>query len=192
MNISQAAMLFLAIIAIAYLILKFGKALAAIIAIVAILLIGWGTLIFGFHGFSGQTRIATIQATPVQNQAHEMIVEMTTYDASGDKASDETYEIGGDRVFLQAEVVEFQPWVLMTGMKSAYQLQKIEGEYDGASANSTSISLGSWSWFSGLENNVGLLSPVIKSAYGNAVVIPNGGAYSVYADPQGDLSANRA
>jgi len=192
MNVSQAAMIALTGIAVVYLVLKFGRAIAALIAIAAIVLIGIGVLIFSFQGFNNQILVATVQASPVVNQPHEMAVLLTTYDGAGEPTK-HSYELGGDRWLLQCQTVEYQPWLLALGIHSGYHLQRLEGEYDSAQANSQAVQIGSWSWFNSLANNVGFFSPVIRSAYGNGVIEPaDGTVYNVYADGSGDLYANRA
>lgn len=190
MSISQAAMLFLAIIAIVYLFLKCGKAFTVLIAIGAILLIGIGALVFSFQGFNNQVLVATVQASAVQNMPHEMAVSLTTYDGNGNPTRYE-YELGGDRFMLQSEVVEFQPWLLFLGARSGYHLSRLSGEYNGSIAGSKPVQLGSWNFFNSLENNVGLFFPVVKSAYSSAVIDPPG-TYNIFVDNVGDLSANRA
>jgi|SRR5579859_5952305 len=192
MSVQFAAVLCFAIIAAGYLLKRFGRGLTAVIVVAVLVLVGVFGLVHSFATFSDRTLVATVRATPVANQAHMMVVEMTTYDGWGNP-TDTSYELGGDRFMLQAQVVEFQPWLLFMGVKSGYHLQRLEGQYDGDTANSKPVQLGSWSWFNGLENNVGLFFPVAESAYENAVIeVADGRMYNVYVDSAGDLSAERA
>lgn len=186
MSVQTAAVLFLLGLAVWGVSTKFGKVLAALvaIAIVAMIVIGYSTLL-SFQTLSGRTLVATVKASQVANVPHEMVVEMTT---GGHHTS---YELGGDRWQLQCQTIELNPWELAIGLKSGYQLSRISGQYDAAQEGSVPVQLGSWGWFNGLENNIGLLSPVVKSAYSSAVIDPMG-TYNVYVDSAGDLLAERA
>jgi hypothetical protein len=192
MSISQVAMGCLAVMATVYLFLKFGRGLT-IVAVIAVLIVAVvGGLVLSFQSFNGRTLVASVQASAVSNVSHEMTVDLTTYSADGTPTA-ETYEIGGDMWFLSSETVEFQPWVLALGVHSGYHLSRLSGEYSDSELGSKPVQLGSWSWFNGIENNIELFSPVIRSAYGSAVIEPaDGRSYSVYVDAQGDLSAVRA
>jgi len=191
MSLSHISVVFLIAIVGWYFFKTYGKALTIVIAIATSIVICVGVLLLSFQSVNSRTQIATIRAVPVENKPHTMIVSITTFDHFK-AATTQTYELPGDRWFLQSQVVEYQPWVLFIGLKSGYHLQRLEGEFDSDTPNSKAIQLGNWSWFNTLENNVKLFFPVIKSAYGNAVIDPaDGRTYGVYVDPQGDMSAIR-
>jgi len=192
-QIGNVAMIVIGTIALVWLFRKFGGLLSLLIVIALAALVGYGTLVASFHAFNDKALVATVRATPVQNAAHTMIIEMTSYSSDGTPLPAKSYEIGGDNWQLQCETIELQPWALLTSAKSAYQLQRLSGQYSDGSADSKAVSLGGWNFFTSLENNIGLLSPVVKSAYSSAVIDPaDGRSYNVYADSAGDLSATRA
>jgi uncharacterized membrane protein (Fun14 family) len=194
MTVQFAAVLFLIGLVVLWIFKHFGKVLAALVALIILvaIFVGW-CAVFSFNALSGHTLVATVKASQVANIPHEMAVELTTYDSAGNPTHT-SYELGGDRWELQCQVVELQRWEMALGFKSGYQLERLGSQYDDDNAHTNQpVQLGSWSWFNGLENNVGLLSPVIRSAYSNAVLEPDDGrAYNVYADSAGDLYAERA
>ena len=180
------------IIGAVYLFLKFGRALGGILLILCLVLAGVFALIHSFQAFSGQTLVATVQASPVANMPHEMAVSLTTYSTDGTPTHAE-YEVAGDLWMLQSQTIELQPYLTFVGFKSGYHLSRLSGEYSSSLAGSTPVQLGSWSWFNSLENNVNLFVPVVKSAYSSAVVEPaNGSTYNVFVDTSGDLVAEPA
>lgn len=194
MPISQAALIALCILGAGYLILKFGRALGAILVVLCLLCAGVWTLVHSFTTFSEQTLVAQVHASEAANQPHTMTVDLTTYSVDGTPTT-ETYELGGDMWFLQSQSVEFQPWIALFGARG-YHLSRISGEYTADQPNSTPVQLGTRTtdnWFTLLENNVKLFWPLVKSAYGSGVIeVADGRTYDVYVDNSGGLSVNRA
>ena len=67
MSVSQTALIALCIIGAVYLFLKCGRALGGILLILCLVLAGVFALVHSFQAFSGQTLVATVQASPVAN-----------------------------------------------------------------------------------------------------------------------------
>src|SRR5712671_534717 len=113
-QIGNVAMIVIGTIALVWLFRKFGGLLSLLIVIALAALVGYGTLVASFHAFNDKALVATVRATPVQNAAHTMIIEMTSYSSDGTPLPAKSYEIGGDTWQLQCETIELQPWALLT------------------------------------------------------------------------------
>jgi hypothetical protein len=190
MTITPIALVVLAIIIGGFFLKKCGRALGALLLVLGAVAFGVWTLIHSFQAFTGQTLVATVQASQVLNLQHTMAVELTTYSPDGTPTHAE-YEIEGDLWMLQSQTIELQPYLTFVGFKSGYHLSRLSGEYNSSLAGSKPVQLGSWNWFNSLENNVKLFFPIVRSAYSSAVIDPPGN-YNVYVDSAGDLTSERA
>jgi len=187
------ALVAIAIIVLVWLYSKIGKGGLLAVIVLALPIIVIIALVTSFQSFNGRTLVATVRATSAQNAPHTMAIDMTSYSSDGPPLPAKSYEVGGDLWMLQCQTIELQGYLNFLGIKSGYHLQRLSGEYNGSLAGSTPVPLGNWSFFNGLENNVKLFFPVVKSAYSNAVIEPaNGATYNIYADTAGDLVAEPA
>jgi len=190
MSISNAAFIVIAVIAIGYLYRKLGgqglRLLGTLILVGAIIgIVLLTVLIHSFQAFTSTTRVATVQASPVVNQPHTMAISMTTYDGSGGSTHEE-YELQGDRWELNADVIEYQPWVNLLGVKNGFSLSRLTSQYDDTNAHTIQPV--------DLQHGQTFAIPFVeKSHYRNGVLEPADSAtYNVYVTIQGDVYASHA
>jgi hypothetical protein len=185
MSISNAALIGLGIIAIVFLLGKFGRG-GIVLIILAVPVIGLYLLVHSFQAFTSTTLVATVQASPVVNAPHTIAIAMTTYDPSGNPTHAE-YELDGDRWELNADVVAFPDWMNFLGISNGFQLSRLTSQYEDTNAHTiTPIGLGG-------GNSTVTLPFIEKSHYRNGVIEPDDGVtYNVYCTLQGDVYAQRA
>jgi hypothetical protein len=174
------------VIAVIWLWMKIGKSGRQFFGLIAVVLaVAVFFFIQTFVAFSQKTLVATVTAVAVENKPHTLLITLKR----AERTEAETYEIAGDRWFLQVAVVELQPYMHFIGMKSVYSLTRLNGQFDSTS-NKTSapINLGGFALYEKTDDWMNI--PFIRSAYGNSV-IKTVGEFRVYADVNGELSATQ-
>ena len=122
-----------------------------------------------------------------KTQAATLSCNATTTTFNGNR-----YPITGREMMLQTSVVEIQPWLHFLGMKSGYTWDRLDPEFSDTNHPTVRpVQLGGFSLYKATD--AWMWFPIIKSAYGNGVVIPcDRRQYNILVDQAGDLSAERA
>ncbi len=89
-----------------------------ITASLSFLLIG----IQGYQALTHETLIATVSIVPKQSQTFEAIVQL-------ENRQPQTFQLSGDEVMFEANVLKWKPWSNILGLKTAYRLDRIRGRY---------------------------------------------------------------
>lgn len=150
--------------------------------LVAISLLWFTALAQSYLGLTGEIHAAHVTATRIENAPHTLSVELTLYDDDGRTESRRVYQVEGDRWVLQANILEFKHWVNILGVHSGYKVTRLYGQYsDGTPPTQHHIFLngGDDDFFQSMQNHSWWTAPVIRAAYGNAVIAAPG-EYEVY------------
>jgi hypothetical protein len=183
MSMTTTALLILGIIVVVFLYKKIGG--NGLVLILIAILVVLGALWAGIHSFtvlSKRNQVATVHCSTIANVPHTMAVSM----------DGKSYQLEGDRWMLQSSIVEFQDWTLFLGIKAGYTLDRLNSQYnDDKSHSQKPIELGGYSLYKNFP--LWRYIPLIKSAYGNGVILPcDGRTYTVFADPNGSMFAQRS
>lgn len=131
-------------------------------------------LSFGIQGYRALTReevAARISVTPLAPQRFEARVTL----ADGRQ---ERFELAGDEVYVDAQILKWKPSANFLGLHTAYELDRIAGRYrDIASERDgvrTIYALGSPKAFDlfDLRNRYAILAPLVDAEYGSATYVP--------------------
>lgn len=133
-NVQIGAILGLVLIVTGFLWSKIGSRGLALLSLILIVagLIGAvliATMLGGIEAMTGTTLVATVIATPISNQAHEMAISLVTYDHDG-VSHQAAYQLAGDRWELDADVIELEPWLNALGIKNGFALARLTSEFD--------------------------------------------------------------
>jgi energy-coupling factor transporter transmembrane protein EcfT len=179
MTVQTCALLGLAAIAVLFVLRKLGRIESLLVLVVLGIAVGAYLFVGSYNMFGGNSvQVATIQAIALTNQPHEMVVRLTTNGAT------KTYQLDGDRVELNADVVAFQPWLNQFGIHNGFQLSRLTSQYDDGAAHLVKpIVLHN----TGFTFSIPFLE---RSHYRNGVIIPNDSVtYAIYVTVQGDMYA---
>jgi len=178
----QLALLLLAIVVIVWLCLKLGGKLIVFLIIGALVGV---TFVFvfvhtAFSPLQDNEPVATVVCH--SPQPHVMLVQINNGLA---------YALPGDRWMLQTSVIEVQPWMYFLGVQSGYTLDRLDSQFDDPNHETAKpIILNGFSLYK--STDAWMYFPLIKSAYGNAVIQGcDGRQYSIFVDASGDMSARR-
>lgn len=171
---------------------RWGRGVSGVVLLVATVSLLWLTLLAQTYlGLQSDIQAARVRATTFSNVGHLMNVEVTLYDTNGHPGSTQTYAVNGDEWMLQANVIEFYPWINVLGVHSGYKLTRLEGRYEDANleshSNHTVIVLngGDNNFFTTVQDQA-WTSPFIKGAYGSATFLrPDGRTYTVFMSQYG-------
>jgi hypothetical protein len=142
---------------------------------VAVSLLWLMILVQSYLGLTGENKVAHIQATPIDNVAHQMSVQVTLYDGNGQVTSENTYLLQGDEWMMQGDIIKFPAWLNIIGFHAGYKLTRLEGRFDDIaledSARHTAIALngGDDAFFHTTYVHKQWFAPFVDAAYGNAV-----------------------
>lgn len=162
-----------------------------VLLVVAVSLLWLTLLAQTLLGLQGDILAARMSATTFGNVPHLMNVQITLYDSNGHATAMPPQAVYGDRAMVQADVVEFVPWLNVLGIHSGYKLTRLEGTYDDdnleRTAQHTVVDLngGVNGSFKTLQEQA-WTSPFIKGAYGSATLLyPDGKTYNVFMSQDG-------
>ncbi|MBE3561348.1 MAG: hypothetical protein IMW89_19330 [Ktedonobacteraceae bacterium] len=165
---------------------RWGRSVSGVaLLLVAVVLLWLTTLAQTYIGLTGEVRAASVHATPITNMPHMMSVELTQYDSNQQPISKETYVVNGDEWMLQANFIEFHPWLNIFGLHSGYKLTRLEGRFDDPDMERhhehTVIVLngGDDDFFKTVKKQ-SWYSPFVKGMYGTATFLPaDGKTYNI-------------
>lgn len=104
----------------------FGVAAGIFFALLCILLaVMLGTLSLSMHGYRMLTHeevAATVDVRPVGDQQF-----LARFDFPDGR--EETYQIAGDQLYVDAHILKWKPWANILGLHTAYQLDRVTGRY---------------------------------------------------------------
>jgi hypothetical protein len=171
----------------------YGRAMSGMVLLfLSISLIYLAILLQTYFGLTSRHLVARVHAAPIANQQHQMSVDLILFDKHGNKASEQTYAICGDRWLLQGDIVKFADWTAILGLHTGYKLTRLEGQYDDINLERTAqhcaqeLNGGDDNFFQTLQHQGGWLHPVVESSYGNALILPaDGSTYNVYVSQTG-------
>ncbi|HEY7419630.1 MAG TPA: hypothetical protein VH593_30905 [Ktedonobacteraceae bacterium] len=162
-----------------------------VLLIVAVSLLWLTMLAQTFLGLQSDIPAARVTATTFGNVPHLMDVQVTLYDPNGHATTLRPQAVYGDRWMLDADVVEFYPWLNVLGIHSGYKLIRLEGFYDDSNlertAQHTVIDLngGDNGSFKAMQEQA-WTSPFIKGGYGSSTFLyPDGRTYNVFMSQNG-------
>jgi hypothetical protein len=172
--------------------LRAGRGLTGIVLLLLAASLLWATfLVQSYLGLTGDIKVAVVRANPIANFQHVMSVELTLYDKDGHQISDNTYGVMGDDWELQGDIIKFPSWLNVVGLHTGYKLTRLEGRYERSDLERnnkhTVIDLngGDDNFFKTAQTQT-WLSPLVESAYGNAVFLPaDGKTYTVFVSQTG-------
>ena len=131
-------------------------------------------LAYGIQGYRALTReeiAARISIVPLAPQRFEARVVLPD-------GRQQRFELAGDEVYVDAQILKWKPAVNFLGLHTAYQLDRIAGRYRDAAqerdAPRTVLPLGqtkSWDLFE-LRNRYAFLAPLVDAEYGSATFVP--------------------
>src|SRR5262245_27860075 len=91
--------------------------LAALIATV-------GVSVHGYRALTYEQVVATIRTAPTGPQRFSALVTYPDGRA-------ETFDIRGDAIYIDAHILNWQPWVNILGLHTVYELDRVAGRFDG-------------------------------------------------------------
>ncbi|MCK7502148.1 MAG: hypothetical protein MZW92_78690 [Comamonadaceae bacterium] len=131
-------------------------------------------LAFGIQGYRALTReevAARISITPLAPQRFEARVTL----ADGGQ---ERFELAGDEVYVDAQILKWKPFANLLGLHTAYELDRIAGRYRDIARERDGVrtvhSLGSSKAFDlfELRSRYAFLAPLVDAEYGSATFVP--------------------
>jgi hypothetical protein len=187
MTPSQLALITLCGLGASYVILKLGRRTGLLFIVVIGIIVSIPFLIVhSYQSFSSTTKVATIQASPIVNEAHQMSIRYTTYDENG-KASLSAYELAGDRVELNADIVAFNPLLNILGVRNGFQVSRLTSQFDDDNPHTIKPAT------LNASNPYPPLPFIEQSHYKGGIVLPDDNVvYNVYVTLQGDMYATHA
>ncbi|MFL5626200.1 MAG: hypothetical protein ACJ788_11470 [Ktedonobacteraceae bacterium] len=171
---------------------RIGRGLSGVVLVLVAISLLWLTfLIQTYLGLTGDIKVARVHATPIENVAHEMSINLTLYDKNGQPNLEKTYLVNGDEWMLQGDIIKFPNWLNIVGLHSSYKLTRLEGRFDSSDlerhATHTVIDLngGDDNFFKTVQEQA-WVSPIVQGAYGNAVFLAaDGKTYDVFVSQTG-------
>ncbi len=167
---------------------------------VAISLLWLTFLVQSYLGLTGDIPVAHVVATPLNGQAHQMIVTLTlndqngnpvpVTDANGHSTTSISYQVYGDEWTLEADFIKVAPWLNVLGVHSGYKVTRLEGRYDDINLEKNgprsvyALNGGDDGFFQHMHDWHGWISPFIDAQYGSATFVGIG-TYNVYASQTG-------
>jgi hypothetical protein len=187
MTPSRLALITLCGLGASYLIIKLGrKAGFLLIAVIGLPVAILFLIVHSYQSFNATTKVATIQASPIVNEQHQMSIRYTTYNEDG-KPSLSAYELAGDRVELNADIVAFNPILNILGVHNGYSVSRLTSQFDDDMAHSIQpVQLHA-------NNPIPPLPWIEQSHYRNGIIFPDDNiVYHVYVTLTGDMYATHA
>ena len=158
----------------------------------AMLILVVSVAVQSYLGFTGEIKVATVQAMAITNVSHTMIVNLTLYDQNGQQVYHGNYSLNGDRWELDGDVVKFQSWLNFFGVHSGYKISRLTSQYDDSNAHvikPVSLNGGDEDFYSSIRNKTWWSVPAVMAVYGSAVLEPaDGVTYDVFMDQTGMLA----
>src|SRR6266568_562693 len=101
-----------------------------ILLLISISLLWLTVLIQAYLGFTGDIRVAVVRATNITGGVYDskghllpgMSVDLTLYDQSGNKESENTYQVLGNEWIVQSDFIKITNWMNVVGLHSGYKL----------------------------------------------------------------------
>ncbi|MFQ6399129.1 hypothetical protein ACLMAJ_37565 [Nocardia sp. KC 131] len=145
--------------------------------VVAAVLLWIATLMQTYLGLSGEIKAAHVVVSPVAGQEHRLEVDLTLYGDDDHGEKHDKYQVEGDLMVLQANIVELEPWVNALGFHSGYKVTRLYGQrLDGiaTSQNQFFVNGDDQDFFADMSKGRWWTEPFVRSAYGNAVIATPG------------------
>lgn len=76
----------------------------------------------GYRGLTDETLVANVIIMPTAEQRYTAIVEF-------DQGAQLKFELAGDEVMFEANVLKWKPWVQILGLGAAYRMDRIRGRF---------------------------------------------------------------
>jgi amino acid transporter len=145
---------------------------------------------------TGHVLVAHVRATQVKDAGSvpQMRVDLILYDQNGNKTSDKVYVLGGDKVFIQGDMLEFPEWMNILGIHSGYKLTALEGRYSDPNLekhalHTVEILNGGADPFFESAYSKGWASLFVTAARKNGSAVPaNGAGYNICASQNAVVS----
>ena len=171
---------------------RWGRGFGGVALLVVAVSLLWLTMLAQtLLGLQSDIPAARVSATTFGNVPHLMNVQLTLYDSNGHVTTMPPQAVYGDRWILEADVLEFNPWLNVLGIHSGYRLTRLEGFYDDSNLERTAqhtvvdLNGGNNGSFKTLQEQA-WTSPFIKGAYGSATFLyPDGKTYNVFMSQDG-------
>jgi len=150
------------------------------------------TFSVSIHGYRALTReeiAATVRTLPIGPRHFR--ASMTYPDGS-----EETFDLRGDAIYVDAHILKWQPWVNLLGLHTAYELDRVAGRYDELAdergAARTVFALGRLKPFDlfDIARRFPRLSVLVDAEYGSATFVAARGpaAYEILVSTTGLLA----
>lgn len=156
---------------------------------ISFLLATFSVSIHGYRALTHEEIAATVRTFPVAPQRFR--ASMTYPDGR-----EETFDLGGDAIYVDAHILKWRPWVNLLGLHTAYELDRVAGRYeelaDERRAPRTVFALGRLKPFDlfDIVRRFPGLSVLVDAEYGSATFIAARGpaAYEILVSTTGLLA----
>lgn len=141
-----------------------------LLATFAALLATVGVSFLGYRALTHEEVAATVRTSPIG--AQHFRASLTYPDGR-----EESFEIRGDSIYVDAHILKWRPWVNLLGLHTAYKLDRVAGRYaalaDEQRGPRTVFSLGRPKPFDLFEvvRHVPRLSALVDAEYGSATFV---------------------
>ncbi len=156
---------------------------------ISVLLATFSVSIHGYRALTHEEIAATVRTFPVGSQRFR--ASMTYPDGR-----EETFDLRGDAIYVDAHILKWQPWVNLLGLHTAYELDRVAGRYeelaDERGAPRTVFTLGRLKPFDlfDIARRFPRLSALVDAEYGSATFVAARGpaAYEILVSTTGLLA----
>jgi hypothetical protein len=156
---------------------------------ISVLLATVSVSIHGYRALTHEEIAATVRTFPVGSQRFR--ASMTYPDGR-----EETFDLRGDAIYVDAHILKWQPWVNLLGLHTAYELDRVAGRYeelaDERGAPRTVFALGRLKPFDlfDVARRFPRLSALVDAEYGSATFVAARGpaAYEILVSTTGLLA----
>lgn len=166
-----------------------GGLVGLLLATVAALLATVSVSILGYRALTHEEVAATVRTFPIG--ARHFRASLTYPDGR-----EESFEIRGDAIYVDAHILKWRPWVNLFGLHTAYELDRVAGRYEALADERTGprtvFSLGRPKPFDLFDvvRRVPRLSVIVDAEYGSATFVAANGlaAYEILVSTSGLLA----
>jgi hypothetical protein len=156
---------------------------------ISVLLATVSVSIHGYRALAREEIAATVRTFPIGSQRFR--ASMTYPDGR-----EETFDLRGDAIYVDAHILKWQPWVNLLGLHTAYELDRVAGRYDELTdergAPRTVFALGPLKPFDlfDIARRFPSLSALVDAEYGSATFVAARGpaAYEILVSTTGLLA----
>jgi len=158
--------------------IRLGSAtLGGIVCVIAVVLLIIANAAGVYLGLTGKILVAHLRATPSANSGNipKMSVDLILYDQNGKPASENTYIVNGNELYIGGDIIEYKPFWNLLGFHSGYKVTLLEGRYSDSNhktqVDDVTLNGGDDSIFLAAYQNGGQ-SVLATAAYKNGSTIP--------------------